>query len=334
MLLRCAPILLLCGCTSLKHSLLEPQSRARGPLPTRVQHPMKLGVLAFRPRAPQVLEKGKHRVEAQSAYSSIFENGTGDAEQVVLDGELWTNRIAWRHGVGAATDIEVELGLLYASSGFLDGFIEGWHDTFALPGGGYDERPRYAYEMSVVNNNTQAYRLDGNEPGLLDLPIIVTHELLSGADGSTALSVRAGIELPTGSEPGGFGNGGIDWGFAACAARDIGRWSWNAGLDWVQAGESDAMRAAGVEYAADWGAYAGAEYRWNETLSILSALQFDSRLSHDVEIKELDNPMLMLDIGVVWDTQSGSRWHLGFSEDLVAESGPDFGVFLGWSSGL
>jgi hypothetical protein len=94
------------------------------------------------------------------------------------------------------------------------------------------------------------------------------------------------------------------------------------------------MRAAGVEYAADWGAYAGAEYRWNETLSILSALQFDSRLSHDVEIKELDNPMLMLDIGVACDTASGSRWHMGFSEDLVAESGPDFGVFLGWAWGF
>lgn len=331
---RCALFLLLCSCTSLKYGVLPPESKPRGPLPTRVQHPMKLGMLAMRPRQPEALEQGKHRLEAQSAYTSIYENGTGTGEKVVLDGELWTNRLSWRHGIGASTDIEVELGLLYASSGILDGFIEGWHDTFALPGGGYDERPRYAYEMSVEKNGVEAYSLEGNEVGLLDVPVIVTHQVLTPNDEQIGLALRAGVEIPVGSESRGYGNGAWDWGLGICAGQNSGRWSWTAGLDWVQAGESSDFRAAGMEYAADWGAHLGAEYRWNSQLSILSALNFDSRLSHDIEIKELDNPMLMLDIGVAWDTEGGARWHMGFSEDLVAESGPDFGVFLGCAFGL
>ncbi len=334
MIVRCAPLLLLAACTSLKHSIVEPEVRPRGPLPTRVQHPMKLNVLAFRPRQPEALEAGRHRIEAQSAYTSIFENGTGVGERVVLDGELWTNHLSWRHGLGASTDIEVELGLMYASSGFLDGFIEGWHYLFALPGGGYYERPRFAYEMSVEKNGNEAYALESDTMGLLDLPVIVTHELREAVDERIGLALRAGIELPTGSESRGFGNGRVDWGLAVSAGQSFGRWSWTLGLDWVEAGRSERFANSGVEYAADWGAHLGAEYRWNAQLSILSALNFDSRLSHDIEIKELDNPMLMLDLGVAFDAPGGSRWHLGFSEDLIAESGPDFGVFLGWSAGF
>lgn len=335
---RCAAVLFLGvglpACTGLKHSLVEPEAAARGPLPTRVQHPMKLGILAFRPRQAQTLAAGQSQLRVLSAYTSIYENGNVVDESVVFDGELWTNSVSLRYGLAQGTDIELELGVLYASSGFLDGFIEGWHNTFALPGGGYDERPKYEYEMRVEQNGQEVYALDGNELGWLDTPLILTQQLLPGGADAVALALRAGIELPTGSESSGFGNGSVDYGLSLIASQDCGRWSWSAGLDWVEAQEPSSFADQDIEYAADWGAQAGLEYRWNEDLSLLGGLHFDSRVTSDIEIKELNNPMLGLDLGLAWDTRQAGQWHLGFSEDLIAESGPDFGLFMGWTTGF
>ena len=113
-----------------------PSPKVRGPIPTRVQQPNKLTFLAFRPRTAHTLSEGEHALRITSEYSSIFENGDVGDKRVVLDGEIARTSFAVSLGVGPRTDLEFELPVVYASDGFLDRFVESWHDFFGFPGGG------------------------------------------------------------------------------------------------------------------------------------------------------------------------------------------------------
>jgi hypothetical protein len=336
-LLRAAPaVALVCtaGCSALSRSPDDPAPIVRGPIPARTQAPIALTYLAFRPRRAVIQPEGKVGVGVLSAYSSIFQNGSSAQDSVVLDGEVWSNSLLLRWGAAEDCDLELELPVVYATSGFLDLFVENWHDFFGLPDGGRDSRPRFAYEMEATHGGQTAYSLEGNEPGLGDVPILYTRAIRDEDAQGPALAWRAGIELPTGSESRGFGNGKIDAGAGLLAERSWGRWTTTAGVDFVKRASSDSFERAGVEAQDDFSGQLGAEYRWNDGLSLVCGLAYDSPVTEDIALKEIDHGILSLDLGAAFDLAPGSRLILGFGEDLIAASGPDFTVSAALTFGL
>ncbi|MBI5362882.1 MAG: DUF3187 family protein [Planctomycetes bacterium] len=310
-----------------------PRAKVRGPIPTRVQQPNKLTILAFRPRRARAGEAAQE-LRVTGEYSSMFENGDVGDERVVLDGEIARLAVAARFAVASRTDLEVELPVVYASSGFLDRFVEAWHALLGFPGGGRDERERFTYAMEIEKDGREIYDLEGNELGFGDVPVVLTHQLVEESPSSPAVSVRAGIDLPLGSDSRGFGNGAFDWGGGVLAEKSWGRWTTTGALDWVDAKRPSSFVGSGVEVEDDLSLQWGLEYRWNDAVSLLGGVIANGPVTRDFRIKELNREMVSVDVGLAFDVGERSTLVVGFEDDVVAESGPDFTVFASYSLGL
>jgi hypothetical protein len=317
------------GCSILAPTS-DPRPIVRGPLPVTTNGAISSTFLSFRPRGASTTAPGSLDLSVMSEYSSLFENGTGDNSTVVIDAELWRTGITARTGLSARTDLEVELPIVYASGGFADDLIEGWHSLLGLPDGGRDTRPNNEFAVHVDHNGERAYELQDDELGLGDIPITVTQRILDEADAGIALALRAGLELPTGSESKGFGNGGFDWGGGLLAESTLGRFTFTGAAYHVITAASSGFDHAGVDALDQTTVHGGLEFRWNDQASVDLGLRWSTPVTHDIDIMEIDGDVLDLDVGWVEDIGT-SRLTLGFTEDLIAESGPDLTVFLGWS---
>jgi len=323
------------GCALVPEHSDAPQARVRGPVPSRVQQPIKLGTLGFRPRRAATQAPGRASLGIESAYSNIFQNGVGPGgQEVVLDAETWNNTLIATYGISERADIEIDLGVLYASNGFLDSAIESWHEFWGMPGGGRESRPRDTYETRVEIAGQQVYALEPYEFNLLDTPLVFTERIVDEQHGTPAVALRAGVDIPTGSESSGTGNGGWDWGFGVLAEKTLGRWTMTGAVDWVDAQRPSSFVGSGADVYDGFDVQLGLEYRWNDRISLLTGLVLTPPVTRDFTIKELDREMLGLDIGVAWDTGPNSQLHIGFEEDLMTASGPDVVFFAGWKVGL
>lgn len=329
--LSSAAVFLLGACSSLGYSESEPAPTVRGPIPYRVEHPLAWTLLSMRVRRARVQPRGVLGIELDSAYTSIFRNDSTPTSNVTLDGELWSNSLRMRVGVVPGGDFELEIPVLYASGGFLDTFVEAWHEFFHFSDGGRDERPKNEYEMSISKNGTEAYHLEPNEWMLGDIPVTWTQQLLDESDYPVSFAVRGCLQFPTGSESKGSSNGEIDWGVGLLAERTLSRWTLFGGLDFTSSGTSDAFADAGAEIAEQIQASLGAEFRWNDRMSWLGDLVYTSPMTDDFDLDVIDREILDLGLGAAWSFSENSRLSITFHEDVISRAGSDFGVLLAWS---
>lgn len=320
----------LSGCGLLRTRSDHPAHVVRGPIPARTQEAIKLTYLFFRPRRATTQPPGTTDLTAQTAYSSLYQNGHGGSDDVVFDSELSHTSLSARRGVSPGTDVEVEVGVTFATAGFMDEFVEEYHKLLGFPSEGRRNRPKNEYEMDVFHNGNLAYRLDADQPGFSDLPIVVTHQFVEETASSPALSARAGVELPTGSESKGFGNGVLDWGGGLLAEKSFDRWTATAAVDYVLTGTSRTFEQADVAAHDDLDAQFGLEYRWNDDVSLLLGTILESPVTRSIPLKEIDGNILSIDLGISWDAGERSRFLVEFGEDAIARSGPDFTLMAAW----
>src|SRR5258706_505029 len=206
----------------------EPAPSVRGPIPERTLEAVKLTYLFFRPRRAATQPEGTTLLSLQSAYGNTYQNGHSATEDVVFDSEISHTSLSARHGMGPSTDLEVELALTFATAGCLDLIIEDYHQLFNFPSEGRRNRPINTYEMDAVHEGKLAYKMEGDQPGFGDLPVVLTHTFVEEDEGTPTVSARVGVELPTGSESKGFGNGVFDFGAGILAEKSFGRWTTTA----------------------------------------------------------------------------------------------------------
>lgn len=333
-LLPCLLALTLPGACSAPGWADDPAPHVRGPLSSRTQHPLSLTFLSLRPRRASTQAEGTYGFAAESVYTTLYESQQGTGERAAFDGELWRGAGRVRYGLSESTDIETELALVYTTSGFLDDFVRWWHDLFLLPDGGRDAAEDGQYEMRLRQGGSTLYELEEDRLGFGDLPVVITHSLRAEDEDGPALAVRAGIELPLGSDDRGFGSGKIDAGTGALLERSIGRVTLFGGLDYVYTNDASSFSGSAVEINDLFTTEYGMELRWNDRLSLLTQLLWTSPLTSDIDLEEISREILDLGLGAAYDMKSGGRLFVSFHEDLVAATGPDFSLLIGASWGL
>ena len=306
----------------------------RGPAPTRPQHPVAHSYLFPRARRATVIGDGATGFALDAAYSSIFMDEREGGDRVLVDGELLHAAARLRHGLGERTDVEVELPFLYTTSGFLDGFVNDWHEALGLPRGNRDSAPDDGFGMHWVADGERVWGVEEDHLGLLDIPVVLTHVLVPESESRAGLALRLGVQLPTGSESRGLSNGELDWLLGVLFERSRGRWTVTGAADYSIAGRRDDF--AGTQARADdlYALHLGLEYRWNDRLSLLGQTLLTSALEPGIDLKQTAEPVVDLALGVAWDVGRRSRLITTFHEDLVSEAGPDFGVRASWIFGM
>jgi len=197
-------LLLLCGPSALCFGF-ELQ-----PLATRNLSPATLGFGLPALGAAQVLEP--HAAQLQMTFdlvSNSVERTMAD-ESLLFDGETYRLAISGDYAVGTDLELGIELPLVSHEGGFLDSFIEGWHDTFGLPQGIRNQRPRNQLDYSYSRQGGEGFDLQSHQAGLGDLSLRGAWQYWRDPAGLRALALRASLKLPTGSAEKLTGSGSTD----------------------------------------------------------------------------------------------------------------------------
>jgi hypothetical protein len=102
-----------------------------------------------------------------------------------------------RLGLFERFELGVTLPYEWRGGGVLDGFIEGFHDTFGLPGMDRDRRPRDRFLVAGLEQDGSLFALEHHDDGLGDLILEPRALLLEGDDVLPALAVTLRLRLPT-----------------------------------------------------------------------------------------------------------------------------------------
>ena len=300
--------------------LLPDAAAVAEPLSARNLAPIS-GLVGFPAmRDAHVLDRGRWRVELHGSLASSYgEHAEGD-ETIVLDGETTALTARWAYGLGDGWEVEAETSWRRHSGGFLDRWIEDWHDLWGLPDGGRPEAPRdrlrYHYRGSQA-------RFSLREPaaGLSDLHLAAVRNVWRSEN--AALGIRAGVKLGIGDEDRLLG-GGDDYYVsinATGASADLGGLVWHAQLGWLRAGE---LRILGpIQRRNPWFAGVGVEWPVWRKLTVEAQVDAHAPVAHSA-LTELGSTALLLTVGVTWSISPELEIEFGFSEDIAPHTGPDF----------
>lgn len=323
----------LLGAASILHLGCASARVGDGPLFVFNEHPAQRTTIRAAPRDAAVLAPGDGRTRAALAWTSHWlQDGTGP-DRVVQDGEtIWLD-LECGLGLGGGFEIELRASLGHASGGVLDGFIESWHEFFGLPQSQRDQLPQDRYEMRfehVAPNGDDfvAHELAEDELLVGDLPVFLVWQL-PGED-ELALSLRAGIELPLGSESDGSGNGAIDVLLGAQSSwRPNDRLTAHVWASYAFVGNSEAARRAGIELedvTRVGGAFA---VRIAPGLAGLAQLQWEQSVLRAMDEERASADQLLLWLGGRVALAEGVGLEFGIAEDLVLQISPDVQFHVG-----
>ena len=276
------------------------------------------------PRAASAVLPAPGAVAADLALdwaSDFTTNQRGDAS-VRLDGESLAGTLRLERGLalGWAASLTVPFGT--RGGGVLDQPIDGWHNLWGLPEGGRDRAPTGAVSLSASEAGVSAFALGQRRSSLGDVQLGLARTLVD--DGASVLTLRAQLELPTGSASELWGSDAWEGSLALALARPLGPLALTL-QGGVLAGSASDFDPFKRKDLAGFGALALAwplSPRW----SLLGQLDGHSAL--------LDTPLTPLGgwsvqglLGLRWRSAGAFSMDFGFSEDLRPGSASDFSLF-------
>ena len=100
----------------------------------------------------------------------------------------------------------------------LDYPLESYHNAFGFPDYGRSRFPKNQFRYQVIHHGRVVVEGENGRIGPGDIRLTAKKELLTG---STALSLKGDLELPTGSPDTGFGNGSLDAGLSLIGEYNV-----------------------------------------------------------------------------------------------------------------
>lgn len=301
----------------------------RGPLPVRNQHPAQLTVLHLPARGTACLPEGRVSVRSDVAYSNLFLVGGGSGgRRFAMDGEYLRAAAGYRAGLGAGLELGLEVPVAHTSGGFLDGFVIDYHDTLGLPDQGRDTNPRDAFEIRASRAGQTVWRVEADGVAMMDVPLTLAWQIADPAAG-LGLALHAGIELPTGDDASGYGNGELDVAVGLVAEHRAFGLGFCVHAQHTFAGTPRQSRDAGFEFADVTAAGLAIEVPLDDGVTAEVQVEWETSA-----LRTLDIPVVERDHGLLWlggrvRLDDDTELELGFGEDLIGLVSPDFTAWLG-----
>jgi len=286
-----------------------------GPLWNKSQFPL------FLPVASPYLEKAaiEDSFSVRFSYSSIFLTGNTPTWTVYADMEMSDVTFQYRKKIGNLLEVGIDVPVLVYTSGFLDGFLNSYHDAFGFSDYGRPSVPNNQFRYEARQNGALVIKGQNGSVGLGDVRLTVKKPLLYD---DPAVSIRADIELPTGDAKRGYGNESIDVGIALLAEKRLGE-------------KVKAYLNLGAVFPGDYKGYETVSLRefvyggaaveaipW-EHWSFVGQISFQGSPWPTTGISQVDGVAVLLTLGgrYVWGQNS---LEVAFSEDLNKSGAPDF----------
>lgn len=310
--------------------LLMPAAPTRAvdfdPLATRNQSPL-VRVYGL-PTAPpaRLLENGRLSATLSLDLASNFVQAASTNEELLLDGESSVTSLGLRYGLGRNLEFSVDLPYVSHDGGFLDGFIEGWHDTFGLPQGDRPQAPEGRLDYHYNRNGATLLSLAEPASGWGDLRLNAAWQLVrEGGSKPGYGSLQLSLKLPTGDSDKLLGSGSTDLALSIAGQR---QWPTAYGPTFVYAALGGMLMSQGdilpdQQRSSAWfGSFALGWAPWNW---MALKLQADGHTAFydDSQLDELTRDSIQLAMGGTLLFSEGTSLDLAVSEDIIVDTAPD-----------
>jgi hypothetical protein len=302
----------------------------RGPLPVRNQHPAQLTVMHLDPAPASALRHGSVEVRGTAAYSSLFLSGTGsNGNAFTMDGELLRTSVQCSVGLGAGFTASAELPFVLTTGGFLDSFLIDYHRFLGLPDQGRDAAPRDQFNVVASFQGQPVFQQHAEPLKIADVPLSLEWTAVAPHLGSPGFALRAGVELPTGNEDRGMGNGSVDTAIGAVAELPLDWATWFLQAQHSFVGSPHAADVAGFSFADISALGGGIELPIVDDLSALVQFDWETSTLRHLEIQRASHDQVLLWMGGRLRLEHDLFLEFSIGEDLANYISPDVTFWFG-----
>ena len=298
------------------------------PFPTRNLSPLVQGFGLPVARPATVLDGGAAEVGITVQMASHFLERRSDAETLVMDGETNRYELGLAYGAGQRLRIDLVVPWIQHGRGVLDGFIEGWHDTFGMPQGGRELAPRRRLLYLYQRDGQDRLRLDRKADGPGDVLLQAGWQSPWSGNGSP-VGLTLSLKLPTGNSDRLLGSGSTDLAMALQADHPPGpaplSWGCFAGGGILAMSTGDILPDQQLNVA--WFATLGLNWQLFRHLALQTQLDGHTSFFKDGGFQAVGGPSAQFILGGMVDLTRAIALDLAVSEDLVVGTAPDV-VFL------
>lgn len=254
--------------------------------------------------------------------SNIATDNKQDDEIILLDGETYVATLALRYGLAEQLQVGIDLPWVWQSKGFLDGFIEDFHDLFGLPNGDRSNMSNNKINYFYDSSDDDDFLLDHGKNGVGDIRLLAAWQWLDTPQ--TVSSLQASIKTPTGDADKFTGSGGWDISLALSAQRNFplekGSASLWGGLGGSWLGDGDVLE----DRVENWVASGWLGTGWSPLDWLGLKLQLDGNTAlYNSDIDEIGAPVLILTMGGTLGLGERTSLDIGVGEDLSVNASSD-----------
>ncbi len=272
---------------------------------------------------------------ASLSHSSVFTVQNSGEWVIDMDMEITELNVRYKHYIKSIGEVGVDLPFVAFSHGFLDGFLESYHDLISDPdpyGRSVRTRDSFLYEIrqgeftgllaergSGSQGNT-AVVLGRTGTGLGDIHLTLKRPLI--VSDNYRLSIKGDLELPTGDAKEGYGNGSTDAGISFLYDRKLSdkvMSYWN--ISAVFPGDVDGYGNIDLSNFVHGGSAIEIDIlqRWD----MLFQLQVQSPVYPETDLLAIDWTAYLLAFGCRYYNGSNSI-EFSITEDINSSGAPDF----------
>lgn len=305
----------------------------QGPFTIRTQNPLYLQTVNLDPARATTLRPGELEIRVDSAYSNLYEREISLTADENLDMELWRINFVATYGFFPDFEGGMEIPLLHFGGGFLDAFVQKFHDFFGFPNGGREQVANGVFRYQISRNGNVIYNPGPQTVGLGDISFFLKQNLLEETARLPALAWRFIFKVPSGNGGGGLGDGSPGFGFGLALEKSYKRIHGYLNTNYlVDGGNSrlpNLMNSAVFDFSA------AVEYSFSRRVSGIVQIVGGTPRLQGLDMTTWNGKPLDFIFGVRGDPPWGKPfrpffWQVAFSEDILAD-GPSVD-FTAWIS--
>jgi len=197
--------------------ILIPSSNAftfEGPLQVKNQLPLFMYVNAPYLETARI----ENSFSVSLSHSSVYLVEESTEWYIGLDMEVTELNLRLKKIIKDFLEVGVDIPIVSFNSGFMDSFINSFHEVFDLRDYGRSNRPDDAFLYDVSTGGIRVLDAKGGNITIGDIRMSLKKPILIG---DPAISIKGDLEFPTGDAKGGYGNGGIDAGIAVLFDKEL-----------------------------------------------------------------------------------------------------------------
>jgi hypothetical protein len=244
-----------------------------------------------------------------------------NGEAIVLDGESARITLDFRYGITRSIECGIQVPYVSVSGGFLDGFIESFHDATGSSQGLRPLEPRNRLLYFYEKDGKQQFFRDSPLQGLGDIRLSGGWQLYQGPAGAVAL--RGSLKLSTGKQF--LGSGGTDLALWVTGGKTFGagggQVSVFGGGGILGMTEGDLLPDQQKSFV--WFGNIGAGWSPLSWLTIKGQIDAHTSFYEDSELRPLSRNAALLTFGATAAFSRETSFEIGVTEDLAFNTAPD-----------